>query len=391
MRIASIECFAAYAGWRVHDFLKVTMADGVTGWSEFSRAFNGPGVVESIAAIAPRLIGQDPRSPSVTNVLRESRRASTLSYQACAALSNALLDVRARALGVPVSELLGGRVRERVRVYWAHCGTYRVSHADLMEKPAVRSLDDIVDLGREVVARGFSALKTNLLVFGKGRGQRYSPGRGTEAAALTASPRLVRALADQLNAFRAGSGPDMEIMVDLGSSFRVAGAIRMARGIETYDPAWIEVELGTVTALAQVRAATRVPLAGGERLRAADYLALLREHAVDVPIVDVLFNGLPASVQVAATCEVHDANVAVHNCYSPLATLMGAAFCAVVPNIHMLELDVDGVPWQNEFVTIPASVVGGHLVLPDGPGWGTEVNEAAIRAHALPATGSPVV
>jgi L-alanine-DL-glutamate epimerase-like enolase superfamily enzyme len=383
MILAAMECLAADAGWRVHDFLKVTLDDGLVGWSEFSRAFNGPGVIETIEALGGRLVGQDPRSPAVSQLLHEEGRQSTLGYQACAAISNALLDVRARALGVPVWQLLGQRVRDQVRVYWAHCGTYRVSHADLMARPAVRNLDDITGLGREVVDSGFSALKTNLLLFNNGRAERYAPRRAASAPPLMATPQLMRALASQLEAFRDGAGADTDIMVDLGSNFRLAGAIAMARRVERFDLGWLEVELGSGAALAQLRSAIRLPVAGGERLRAAEYHELLRARAVDVPIVDVLFNGVAEALHVAVACEVYDANIAIHNCYSPLATLMAAAFCAVARNVHLLEIDVDGVTWQNDFVSRAPYVKNGYLRLPDEPGWGTEVNEAAVRAHPV--------
>src|SRR4051794_40384553 len=118
MTIASIECLSAYAGWRIHDFLKVTLADGLVGWSEFSRALNGPGVHAAIASLAPRLVGLDPHSASARTLLREASRPSAIAHQASSAIANALLDVRARSLGVPVVELLGGPMRDHVRVYW---------------------------------------------------------------------------------------------------------------------------------------------------------------------------------------------------------------------------------------------------------------------------------
>jgi L-alanine-DL-glutamate epimerase-like enolase superfamily enzyme len=387
MKIAAIDCLAADAGWRTHDFLKVTLADGLVGWSEFSRAFNGPGVPEAICELAPTLIDQDPRSSSVAGALRDAGRRSLLGYQAVSAISNALLDVHARTLGIPVWQLLGPRLRDDVRVYWAHCGTYRVSHAELMQRPPLRSVDDIVSLGREVVQRGFSALKTNLLMFSKGRGERYAPRRHRQVPPLTATPTLLRAVAEQLEAFRTGTGADTEIMLDLGSNFRVAGAIAMARHAERFDLAWLELEMASVAALNEVRSHTRIPLAGGERLRVMDYPALLQAGAVDIPIVDVLFNGVRESLHVAAGAEAFDANIAVHNCYGPLATLMAAAYCAVTPNVEWLEMDVDAVPWRDEFVTNPPRVIDGCLMLPDAPGWGTEVSEAAVRAHALPQGG----
>ena len=192
----------------------------------------------------------DPRSA-------EAARPSAIAQQACAAIDNALLDVRARALNVPVIELLGGRLRDRVPVYWAHCGTYRASHAELMRQPPLSSLDDVVRLGHEVVDRGFTAFKTNLLVFADGRASRYAPHAGGESPALSAPPALVRALTDQLAAFRDGAGPDTAMMVDLGSNFRAQAALAMARSIEPLQPAWVEIERNG--ARAYTRARRRAP------------------------------------------------------------------------------------------------------------------------------------
>jgi galactonate dehydratase len=384
MKIARVECLAAYAGWRIHDFVKITMRDGLVGWSEFSRAFGGPGVHQALAEIAVELIGHDPRSAWVTTSLLEFGRRSSIAQQACGALQNALLDIRARWLGVPVYELLGGRVRDRIRLYWAHCGTYRASHAELMHTPPLRGLSDLVSLGQEVVDGGYTALKTNLLILGDGRAQRYAPRASAEAASRTASPRLMRALGEQLGALREGVGGDVDIMVDLGSNFRTEGALAMARAAEPYRPAWVEIELREPAALRYIRERTSVPVAGGESLRSNEYHALLRSEAVDVAIVDVLYNGLSQSTHVAAACEAYETNVAVHNCYSPLATMMAASYCAVIPNLHMLEIDVDSVPWADTFVTHPPEIHDGHLRVPSGPGWGPDVDEVAVRAHPLP-------
>jgi L-alanine-DL-glutamate epimerase-like enolase superfamily enzyme len=385
VEIARVDVLRAYAGWRIHEFLKVTLRDGLVGWSEFSRAFGGPGLGEAIDALRPTLIGRDPRSADVHNTLLHAARRSSVTHQASGAVRNALLDARARALGIPVYELLGGALRERVPLYWAHCGTYRVSHAELMERPPVRRLDDLTALGREVVLRGYAALKTNLLLFDDEGARRYAP-RGKDL--LNASPRLVRALSDQLAALRAGTGPDVEIMVDLGSNVHANGALTMVRALarERPSPAWVEVELRSAAALRQLRDLTGVAVASGESLRQHEYHELLRAGAVDVMIVDVLFNGLQEAQHVAAACDAYDTPIAVHNCYSPLATLMNAAFCATVPNLRIMERDVDEVPWAESFLTQPPVIEDGCVRLPTGPGWGTEIDEAAIRAHPVEGT-----
>jgi L-alanine-DL-glutamate epimerase-like enolase superfamily enzyme len=372
VEIARVDCLAAYAGWRIHDFVKVTMADGLIGWSEFSRAFGVPGVGDAIQHISEQLLGRDPRSSETSTLLRELAQRSPVAYQACGALQNALLDVRARALGIPVHQLLGTQVRDQIRLYWAHCGTYRASHADLMRKPRVARVEDFVNLGREVVERGYTALKTNPLVFGEGWACRYSGGAWQ-----------VDWLRQQLAALRNGAGSDMDIMLDLGSKFSAERVIEIARAIEPYHPLWLEIEFSDAATLRRIAQATSVRIAGGERLRSAEYQDVLGSAAVEVPVVDLLFNGVTESLEIPKLCAAHGKTIAVHNCYSPLATLMAAAFCAVVPNLYILEHDVDAVSWENDFVTVAPDIQRGYLCVPTGPGWGSEVNEAAVRAHPL--------
>jgi L-alanine-DL-glutamate epimerase-like enolase superfamily enzyme len=87
------------------------------------------------------------------------------------------------------------------------------------------------------------------------------------------------------------------------------------------------------------------------------------------------------SLKIAAMADAYEVNVAPHNFYGHLATMMNAHFCAVAPNFRIMEIDLDTVPWYDELVTIKPSIDNRYLLLPDGPGWGTEVNEEAVRAH----------
>ncbi|MGH9027564.1 MAG: enolase C-terminal domain-like protein, partial [Acidimicrobiia bacterium] len=113
----------------------------------------------------------------------------------------------------------------------------------------------------------------------------------------------------------------------------------------------------------------------------------LEHHAADVLIIDAPWNGVAESVKIAAMADAYEVNVAPHNFYGHLATLMNAHFCAVVPNLRIMEIDPDTVPWQDELVTVKPRIDAGHLQLPTRPGWGTEVDEAAVRAHP-PRTGA---
>ena len=387
MKIARLESLHADAGQRNFDFLKITTDDGLVGWSEYNESFGGAGVSAVIDGLAPQLVGRDPRAyEALVTLLYAVRRqaAGGIAHQAIGAIENALLDLKAKALGVPVYELLGGPVRDRIRLYWSHCGTYRLQWSNEMQIPPLRTLDDVVKAGREVVERGFTALKTNVFILGRDP-YLHSPGfarRGPGFPELNAERSVVKALRDQLAAFREGVGPDVDILVDLNFNFKTEGFLKVARAIEPFDILWVEIDTRDPKALAYIRRSARIPVASCECLFGRrDYRPYFEHQAVDVAIVDTPWNGVAESVKIAAMADAYEVNVAPHNFYGHLATVMNAHFCAVAPNLRIMEIDVDTVPWYDDLVTVKPEVKDGHLLLPTGPGWGTAVNEEAVRAH----------
>jgi L-alanine-DL-glutamate epimerase-like enolase superfamily enzyme len=392
MKITRIESLHADGGWRSLDFLKISTDEGLVGWSEYNESFGGVGVSAAIAGLAPALIGKDPRCwEAHVAFLYAIRRqaAGGVIQQAIGAIENALLDVTARSLGVPVYALLGGPVRDRIRLYWSHCATYRVSRAREMQIPPVRTLDDIVAMGREVVAKGYTALKTNVLLLGADP-RAHVPGFGRSAGfpALNPERHVVDAVRAQLSAFREGAGQDMDILVDLNFNYKTEGFLAMARAMEPFDLLWVEMDTRDARALAHVRRRTRIPVASCECLFGRrDYRPFFEQQAVDVAIIDTPWNGVAESLKIAAMADAYEINVAPHNFYGHLATMMNAHWSAVVPNLRIMEIDPDTVPWQDDLVTVKPRIEGGHLRLPTGPGWGTEVNEEAVRAHPPRAVG----
>ena len=145
MKIERIETMHADAVWRDFDFLKITTDGGIVGWSEYNESFGGRGVTQLIESVATLLIGQDPRrfeAHSAWLYARGRTSHSGITRQAIAAVENALIDIKARALDVPVYELFGGPIRERVHLYWSHCGTYRV-FGDKLGMTKVSTYDDL--------------------------------------------------------------------------------------------------------------------------------------------------------------------------------------------------------------------------------------------------------
>ena len=129
-----------------------------------------------------------------------------MNQRGIAAIENALLDIKAKALNVPVYEMLGGPVRTRVPVYWSHCGTYRGRNAAAVGVEPLRSYDDVAALGEEVRKRGFKALKTNILPMQDGKLTYFAPGFGRSPGypELNLDGRILSAMKQQLAAFRAG-------------------------------------------------------------------------------------------------------------------------------------------------------------------------------------------
>ena len=167
MKITTVEDLHCDAGWRVFSFLKISTDEGIVGYSEYNESYGSRGLSAVILALAEDIKGRDPRPiEGITAELYATTRQAPggMIQQAIAAIENALLDIKGKALGVPVYALFGGPVRDRLRLYWSHCGTYRIHHADILGKPQLRSRDDLVALGCEVRESGMTGLKCNIYV-----------------------------------------------------------------------------------------------------------------------------------------------------------------------------------------------------------------------------------
>ena len=102
---------------------------------------------------------------------------------------------------------------------------------------------------------------------------------------------------------------------------------------------------------------------------------------MDVGIIDLPWNGILELMKIAAMAEAYEVNCAPHNFYGHLSTLMGAHFCAGIPNFRIMEIDIDDVPWKDDLVTEPPRIENGHLIMPTKPGWGADINEDVVKRH----------
>ena len=389
MRITGITTLRADGGWRPFSFLRLETDEGLVGWSEFSEGPWSPAITNVIQALGQSVIGDAPRHFAL---LSERLRATTLftagglSQQAVSAIENACIDVVAKAADLPVYALFGGPFRSEIELYWSHCGSFRVRHPEFFEKvmgkERITKPEDFRRLGREAIARGFRAVKTNPIAFDAAGPRLMNPGFNRDGLDFgkTVDQPTLRAMADQVDALREGLGPDAGHMFDVNFAYRPEALRRIAQAIAPSRPTWLEVDVHDPAALAALRAAVGIPIASLESIYARrGYRPYFQTQAVDVAVVDVPWNGFAESVRIAAMAEAFEVNVAPHNFYGPLADLMSAHFCAAAPNIAIMEIEGDDVPWKYGLLTDAPEIRDGRFVLPSRAGWGADVNEDAVK------------
>jgi L-alanine-DL-glutamate epimerase-like enolase superfamily enzyme len=384
-RVRELTTLSCNAAWRNYHFVKVTTEDGIIGWSEFDEDFGSPGVGHVIARLAPRVVGQSAMNHELiyTDLRTVTRPGSGgVVGQALGAIENALLDAKAKTMGVPCYTLLGGKIRDRIRVYWSHAVTWRAGRRphyqpEITDKAGVRAL------AQEVREKGFTALKTNLFRYENGGIQGWVPGFGSpHQPDLNIERKITNGIREHLTVLREGAGPDIDILLDLNFNAKTEGYLKILRAIAEHDMFWIEIDTLAPKALAYLRSQSAHPIASCETLIGVQqFLPFFREQAVDVAIVDTPWNGVWQSMKIAAAAEAHEVNVACHNFYGHLCTMMNAHFCAAVPNLRIMETDIDRIAWEHELYTHVPEFKDGHLVMPDRPGWGTEPIEEQLRKH----------
>jgi L-alanine-DL-glutamate epimerase-like enolase superfamily enzyme len=242
---------------------------------------------------------------------------------------------------------------------------------------------DVSALGREVVSQGYTALKTNVLLPGENPGFCFGGFGGPPGTTdQIATRQLLRHIETLIGTFREAVGPDVDINLDLNFNFKPESCKRIAKVLEPFDLLWLEIDMYDPAAIREIKESTDTRICTGENLYyMREFLPYFELRAADVFMIDVAWNGFSQSKKIGDLAETYQLNVAPHNFYSHLATFIAASMCAVLPNVRIMEIDVDDVPWRNELVTVQPEIRAGQMKIPSGPGWGTELNEETVRAH----------
>jgi len=368
VKITAIETRVVNAEMRNWIFVRVeTDQPGLIGWGEATLEWKTRAVVGAVEDLLPLLLGRDPRDiEQAVRVMKKHSfwRLGVIGMSAVSGIEMALWDILGKHLDVPVWRLLGGKVRDKVRVY-THLGLgdMRAVYETLEEAP-------LIERAREVVERGYKAFKAVFIPY-----THYH-------APLAGVDRVAR----MMDALRRAVGPDIEIMVDFhGRPASAAAALAYIEAVAPGRPMFVEEPLppGETAALAALAAKTSVPLASGERLvDRAEFDDLLRARAVSIIQPDICHcGGLLEAKKIAAMAEAVSVGVAPHNPLGPIAGVAALHFAVSTPNHVIQEEMVGAVPWYFDVVRGPIRRIDGFWQIPDAPGLGIEVDERVCAAH----------
>ena len=387
MKIVGFDTLHADAG-RSFSFLKIITDKDIIGWSEYtgiSEILRRKGLTAVIESLLKPLIGRDPREiERITNDLYTATRQSPfgLNQQAIGAIQNALIDIKAKSLNIPVYELFGGPLRKHIPLYWSHFALYRLKRGfDTHQKEEIKDLAQMAAHAKSVLEQGYSALKTKIHCFDESGGTGYFPCFGSEPGApeLNLSPLMLKNIVNQMSAIRESVGDELDLILDLNSNFKPDSIIRISRALEHLGIRWLEVDVFDADILRDIREKSPISIGGCEMLcNAKSFAPFFSKRSVDVPLLDVSWNGLLESIKIANVADVFDLNISPHNFTGYLATQISAHFAAITPNLEIMEFDVDEVPWLGEFFTEPLRIEDGKLILTEKPGWGMDVDEKAV-------------
>ena len=364
MKITAIKTFLVDGVFRPWTFVKIEPDQpGLVGWGDCTDWGAAGPIAATVERYGEWVIGRDPmQAEGIWWDLAASsvRHTGGIAWKAMSGIDSALWDIRGKVLGAPVWQLLGGKMRDRLGLYWSHCGSMRSRHAAELGTPEVKTLDDLRGLAEEVKAQGYAAIKTNIMDL------QDLPGGGLpnwrHNSVGDCPPPILRRAEAIVATFREALGPDIGIALDVAFTFKLGGAIKLARALEPYDLMWLETETLDAEALKMIRESTATTICTGESLFGThQYKPFIEGHAQDIIMPDLAWNGITMGKKIADYAHAYDILFAPHNCHSPINTLVSASVCATVPNFYIQEFDVDDAPWRDDIMTHPLPIENGEL------------------------------
>jgi galactonate dehydratase len=356
MKITAIEVYLTLVGRRNVPFVRVLTDQGIHGTGEAYSAGPDLATAKAIDYLSEWLIGRDPRDvEGLWHLMYDASRfpGGSLLNAAISGIEHALWDIKGKALNVPVYQLVGGKCRDKVRVYQSISG----------DTP-----DALADHARKLVKKyGYTALK----MFPFYRGQPLWHDTGIAAALKGAEARI--------EAVRSAVGDEVDIGLDAHAQiFSPSMALSLCRVLEPYHPLFLEEPLRPENraAMGHLRAQSPIPIATGEQLYTKfEFRELLANQAADIIQPDIcVVGGLWEMKKIAAMAEAEYVTVAPHNPCGPVANAVNLHFCLSTHNFTVLEYKPDDDPERSALVDQPIEIEHGYMLPPDRPGLGIELD-----------------
>lgn len=360
------------SGGSVWTFVRIYTDEGIIGTGECNSGgpgFSGFATKEAILAMKPMLIGEDPFN--INHIYEKLRRGGRYGGStnapiifAITGIDNALYDIVGKALNVPVYQLLGGKFRDKIRLY-ADC------HAGETNDPKAYG-----DKAQEVVAEGFGAVKFDVDHTGVPQLDPYHWSVGA---------REMTHIINLIEGIRNAIGYEIDLAIDCHGQFDLPAAITLAKAVEPLRLMWLEepVPAENVDALAQVRRSSSTVICSGEnQYTRFEFLELFTQKAVDVIMPDFAkVGGIAEAKRIADMADAHYIPVAPHNVSSPLGMMASCHVLASIPNFLFLEFHARDVPWWNDLCDGDKPFVeNGFMTVSERPGLGVELNDKVAKS-----------
>ena len=358
MKISDVQTHTVNNGTRNYTFVTVTEENGLYGIGESGCSGKDNAVAAAVEHYRPLLIGQDPSR--IEHIWQDHFRgnfwrAGPVLTAAISALDIALWDLAGKALEVPTYQLLGGKTREKVRCY-AHFGG---TDPDSCAKAAKARVDE-----------GFEVVRFGLL---------------TDPNDILEPARAVRKSVEGFRAVRETVGDEIEIAIDVHTRLNPTWAIQLCKDLEPLRPFFIEdpIRSENPQSFANLRHHTSAPIATGEQLLTKwQFRELIENEWIDYARADLgLVGGITEGKKIAAMCEVHYIDTALHNPLGPVNTAASVQLDMCIPNFGIQELSMVP-PAMTDIFPTQCSVVAGHLIPADVPGIGIEFNFEAAKNYS---------
>lgn len=355
-------------------YVRIYTDEGITGTGECIHGGAGcPALIKDLKGL---VVGENPMQ--VDMIWEKMRRAHVFNgavagnmVTAMTGIEIALWDLVGKALGQPVYQLLGGKFRDRIRLY-CDC------HAGKDDSP-----ESYAERAKEVVALGFKALKFDV--------DDYKSDYRYDRWNWTAPPGEIRQMVERVAAVREAIGPDIEMAIDMHGRYDTQSGIRVAHAMEPFNLMWLEepVPPENIAAMREVKRNSPVPICAGENVYLRwGFRDILEQQACDIIMPDIpKCGGLSECRKIANMAETYYIPFAPHNVCGPLGSMASAHVCASVPNFQILEWHwVDRPHWNDLAITDQPVIQDGAIVLTDRPGIGIEFNEEAAKKFLRPGT-----